>query len=204
MALIARGVYADTGEKAFEAETCYYLLFHIHSIHFCIDQLGQKRESIDLSEWRNECEFYHFYCDHLLFSLGQISNRLVITRRTKEKYKERIEENRKNFNFEDALFPIISEKNIRNTIEHIDEYDVDIVSEMGGVGGFNVIFDDLNEIIKDRIINSKDAHPYCYDTVEQKIVVHRSGTRLVISIEELCNELSILEEAVNYLQSFIK
>ena len=204
MAMLCKGVYADTGEKAFEAETCYYLLFQIHSICICIAHLKSERKCIDFSEWENECGYYHFYCDHLLFSLGQISNRLVITDKTKERYKKRIKENRRNLNFDDELYPIISEKNTRNTVEHIDEYDIDEVLQAGGVGGFNVIFDDLEDSIKDRIRMSKDEHPYYFDTIEQKIVIHRHGEMLTIKLEELSDELSGLKGAINSLQSFLE
>lgn len=203
MAMLCKGVYADTGEKAFEAETCYYLLFHIHSVRVCIAHLRTERKCVDFSEWKNECGYYHFYCDHLLFSLGQISNRLVITDKTKERFRERIRENRKNFDFDDALYPIISEKNTRNTVEHIDEYDVDVVLQAGGVGGFNVIFDDLEDSIKDRIRTSKDEHPYYFDTIEQEIVIYRSGKKLTIKLEELSDEVSRLNETISDLQSFI-
>lgn len=104
MTMLHKGVYVDTGEKEFEVETCYHLLFQIHSIRVCINRLKADRKNANLPEWRNECEYYHFYCDHLLFSLGQISNRFVINS-NKGKVKERIETNRKNFSFNETDYP---------------------------------------------------------------------------------------------------
>ncbi len=128
---------------------------------------------------------------------------MVKKTKTKKLYKEIIEENRKNIDFDETSYPIISEKNTRNIVEHIDEYDVDVAIKTGGVGGFNVIFGGLEDTIKDRIRMSKDEHPYYFDTVMQEIVIYRAGIKLTIKLNEPSDEVSRLKEAVSILRSFL-
>lgn len=66
---------------------------------------------------------------------------------------------------------------------------IDELLQAGGVGGFNVIPDGLEDSIKDRIRISKDGHPYYFDSIEQKIVIYRHGEMLTIKFEELSNEV---------------
>jgi len=202
MPLLIEGVYVDTLEKGYEAESCYYLLFQIKSVYMCINKLTEKPQKFDCEMWDNDCEFYHFYCDHLLFSLGQISNRFVYSGKEKT-YKARIKDNCNNFRFSEDLFPIISNKQIRNTVEHIDEYDIDTIGGYKGVGGFNVIFDNMEAKIREAIIDTKQLHPYYFDVRSREIVVHRASKRLVVNLEQLSEELSRLRDNVLHLRSFL-
>lgn len=203
MPMPIKGVYIDTGEKGYEVETCYYLRFQIKAVRICIERLKIKKDDIDSTTWDDICDYYHYYCDHLVFSLGQISNRFRLNENKNRDYNSRIEENRRNFNFDNSVYPIISAKDVRNLVEHIDEYNIATVEKVRGVGGFNVIFDDMKDEIKDRIQNSENEHPYNYDAVNHEIVVYKSKTRWVVSLEELSREISNLEEYVVSFQTLL-
>ena len=74
-----------------------------------------------------------------MFSIGQITNRFQVNNRDSEKEKERKTLNRGNYQFSEDRFPLLSDKKARNVVEHIDEYNLNIIESNRGVGGFNLI-----------------------------------------------------------------
>lgn len=69
MPLLAEGVYIKSDDKGYEVETSYYLNFQIIS---ALASLAKIDSFTDSYEWENRCQYYHYYTDHLLFSIGQI------------------------------------------------------------------------------------------------------------------------------------
>ena len=107
MPLIANGVYAECDDKSYEIETTYYLDFQIASALFSIQQLFS---ATDISVWRNKCQHYHYYSDHLLYSIGQITDRFVVTDKDRGLKLERKEMNCKNYQFLEGDYPLLSDK----------------------------------------------------------------------------------------------
>ncbi len=160
MPMIANGVYADCGDRAYEAETTYYLNFHIISALVSLIHLDKYEDDF---EWENQCQYYHYYCDHLLYSIGQISNRFVKTDKDKSNITKRKDINCKNYSFSSTYYHILSNKQARNVIEHIDEYDQKIIAEKRGVGGFNLIDVDTEKELIEELRTRTDTHPYILD-----------------------------------------
>ena len=137
MPFINSGIYIDTSvkEKSYEIETSYYLEFQIKSALISIDKLRCFSEN----SFDNKYQYYHFYTDHLLYSLGQIANRFIVNDKDKGVVLERKKANCRDFEFNAEKYPNLSDKTGRNTIEHIDEHNQKIIEKRKGVGGFNLI-----------------------------------------------------------------
>ena len=136
MPLMTSGVYIGSDDRGYEAETSYYLNFQIISALASLAKIDSFNDSYG---WENPCQYYHYYTDHLLFSIGQITNRFQVNNRDSEKEKERKTLNRGNYQFSEDRFPLLSDKKARNVVEHIDEYNLNIIESNRGVGGFNLI-----------------------------------------------------------------
>lgn len=204
--------YADGDDKPYEAEAAYYLHFHIVSALDSLDHITTIR--YDSGAWENRCQYYHYYCDHLLFSMGQIANRFLIVEKKKNKGKEKLkkqirkrnEQNRKNranFEFSEESFPILSEKYARNVIEHIDEYNRYIIDKNRGVGGFNLIDEKEDEKMITDLRTRRATHPYTLDLLAGKLLVRYNRKNIDIDLEKLRAELLSLQKNVKWLMDMI-
>ena len=200
MPLVANGIYAHGPERPYEAESAYYLNYQIISALASLDYLNKAP---DEGIWENRCQYFHFYTDHLMFSVGQIANRFVITNRDDQLTEERKKQNRQNFQFTDDEYPILSNKLPRNTIEHIDEHDQAIIQTYRGVGGFNLIDDQTKPDLIVFFRNNTHTHPYTLDLLQRKLFIRRGENDLVIDLDALKNELLSLQGKVKYFQQIV-
>lgn len=201
MPMMGQGIYADTGDKPSEFESCYYLNFQITSALYslaCID--NYKFARLDIFE--SEAQYLHYYTDHLLYSIGQISSRFVESKNDKQ--NERVRLNRSNFQFSSEDYPILSNKKYRNTIEHIDEYNQYVIEHFRGVGGFNFIDVDSDEQMVHTVLQNKKSHIYTLDLTSRKINIQRKEKELILNLDELKAELTRLRNSVNSFYSIIK
>lgn len=201
MPLMMQGVYADNpDERAYEFESSYYLTFHIHS---ALASLSHLETYADCYDWESRCEYYHYYSDHLLYSLGQIANRFLPGMKDKEIDKERKEANRTNYCFSEIIFPILSDKKARNTIEHIDEYNHAIILSQKAVGGFNVIDSQTDPELVDQLRKRKDCQPYTLDLLRKELYIRRKEEDLVLPFVQLQQELLSLQNNVKSFMDFL-
>lgn len=199
MPMLTNGVYIQNADRAFEAEVAYYLNYHIISALASIDHLYSYQEQ---SYWENKCQYYHFYADHLLFSLGQIENRfIIIDGKDKGDKLHWKQVNIKNFDYCKEKYPILSDRRARNMMEHIDEYNQKIIQEKKGVGGFNLIDSTTDEKLVETLRLRTDTHPYTLDLQRKVLMVSRKGEDIAIDLDELRNELIQLQKSV---KSFIE
>lgn len=205
MPLIAPGIYARCDDIANEAETTYYLRFHIKSALISLHMISNYSPEYD-NVYGSKAQFYHYYSDHLLYSLGQIAERFRLTQKpsAKEKeYYERRKINRKNYHFTDTDFPILSNKDFRNTIEHIDEHNITVINAYNGVGGFNYIDDDTSEELVNTLLSQKHNHIYTLDMRKKVLYITRHENELELNLTELTDELNLLMDRVNSFASYI-
>jgi len=198
MAVVLPGVYCITKDKPYEAESSYYLDFQIQSALISIQYLESKTD-ISETNFHSKAEYYHFFTDHLLFSLGQISNRFLITNKDTEIDKERKNINRSNFQFTEEKYPILSDKKARNTIEHIDEYDNQTILKLGGVGGFNYIDSDTDTALATELRNRRTTHIYTLDLIKSELLIFKNNCELTVNLKELKQELVSLQTDVKWL-----
>lgn len=201
MPLLMKGVYVESDDKAYEYESTYYLRFQIKSALACLAHFDSYSDSCD---WDNRCEYYHFYADHLLYSMGQISNRFVHCNGDTTIDTERTTRNCSNYFFSEKDYPILSKKLARNTIEHLEQYNNLIIANSRAVGGFNVIDDETDPSVVDTLRNRRDAHPYTLDLLRKELLIRKKKDDLTISLESLREELLTLKENVDSFMEFLK
>jgi hypothetical protein len=193
MPFLSSGIYIRTSEMPYEAESSYYLKYQIKSALISIDKLMQD---FDIA-FDSKCQYCHYYTDHLLYSYGQISNRFVITPKDVGLTRERKEANRRNFEFTEVKYPILSDKCARNTIEHIDEHNQLVIEKCNGVGGFNLIDRETPEELTLVFRNERKSHPYTLDLVRGEIMIVRNGTSIDVNLASLKLELLALYDRVS-------
>lgn len=199
MPFILPGMYCDTGDKAYEVESSYYLEFQIKSALISI----KKIKSFTDEDFDSKYQYYHYYTDHLLYSMGQIGNRFIIKKGDKGLTLERKEENRQNFEFSESIYPILSNKAGRNTIEHIDEHNQKVIVNNKGVGGFNLIDIDTDKLLIETLYNERQTHPYILDLLNDKILIIRNEKEIDIRISDLEQELTSLLNSVSYVYKYL-
>lgn len=199
MPLLQNGVYIGNDEGPYEAESAYYLNFHILSALVSIEHLFCFEPS---ELWENKCQYYHYYTDHLLFCIGQIANRFVIGNSNGLRL-DRKKKNRDNYRFTDERYPILSNKDARNAIEHIDERNQQIIAAKNGVGGFNLIDNDTAPNLEMILREKKDLHPYTLDLKKNEILIRSNNIDWIISITELKAELESLLHSVRDFRELI-
>lgn len=197
MALLTNGVYIGCDDRGYEVETSYYLNFQIISALASLAKIDSFNDSYG---WENPCQYYHYYTDHLLFSIGQIANRFQVNGRDSEKEKERKNLNRGNYQFSEDRYPLLSDKKARNVVEHIDEYNLKIIENNRGVGGFNLIDASTDTVLVDTLRTNRHTHPYTLDLLSHELFIRRNNEDLTISLEKLKSEILSLKESV---KSFI-
>jgi hypothetical protein len=143
--------------------------------------------------------------------MGQISERFRVVSKTKElelksdqkEYNKKRDSNKEKYNFDASIYPILSNKAYRNTIEHIDEYNVKTIKSQNGVGGFNYIDRDTPEKLKQTLLSNRHNHIYTLDLISGKVYITRDKKELSFSINELRIELAHLDSRVNQLNRLL-
>ena len=164
----------------------------------CIDNYKSAR--LDIFE--SESQYLHYYTDHLLYSIGQISSRFAESKNDQQ--NERVKLNRSNFQFSSKDYPILSNKKYRNTIEHIDEYNQYVIERFHGVGGFNFIDVSVDPQMMYHVLQNKQSHIYTLDLIDRKIYIQRKEKELILNVDELKTELTRLRNSVNSFYNAIK
>lgn len=201
MPMIAPGVYSDTEDKPYEVESGYYINFQITSALFSLESIMNSNIE-NYGILKNKYQYCHYYCDHLVFSIGQIANRFDIKGNDEGLVLERKNANICNFAFSKEKYPILSDKQIRNTIEHIDEHNLEIIKKHRSVGGFNLIDTETNEEVVKALISNRQSHPYTLDSIHKQLLIMRKGRELNLNLEELRNELLSLQKETKSLLKF--
>lgn len=201
MPLATNGVYLYQGDRAYEVEVTYYLKFQILSALASIARINDYDPRFT---WDNRCQYYHYYCDHLLYSIGQISNRFISKDKEKQNLKERKRLNCCNYRFTETEFPILSDKRARNTIEHIDEHNRMIIESRNGVGGFNLIENETKSDLVKELKSKRSIYPYILDLLNSEILIYRKNAEEInLSLVELKAELLRLQKSIEAFESMI-
>lgn len=186
MSIILRSIVCDDESISKKIELSYYIDFYIKSSYVSIDNLRRDLDT-DLFGFDNKAQFYHYYLDHLLYSMGQISIRL------------------KDINnidvFNDLMvseedYPILINKQYRNTIEHINEYNLYAIDHYGAAGGFNYIDKDVDQSLVESIMKNKQTYTYTFDRINMRVLIYRNNNELSFDIDNLIIELNHLEDVI--------
>jgi len=195
--------YINTPDEAYETETSYYLHFQLVSALVSLDHIYKcKYAENDLFE--SKAQYYHFYVDHLLYSLGQIAERFRENpdpHKTNDYFVRRAA-NRNNYGFDKSNYPILSSKAFRNTIEHIDEHNIEVIKKHDAVGGFNIIDENTSKELIDTLQNKRDTHTYTLDLLLKQLYIERNGTSLTMKLDDLKQEILDLKKKVDDFWGF--
>ncbi len=186
----------------YEAEECYFLNYQISSALIAIGYLFNIRFDENML-FESKYVYYHFYTDHLLFSWGQICSRFIINNRDKAGERERKQNCSHNFQFDETKYPILSDKNARNTIEHLDEYNHYLIQKYDGVGGFNLIDASESDELIDYLRKNRQTHPYTLDLLKNQLYIQRKEGEITIDLIALKNELEQLQHSVRDYKSIV-
>ena len=203
--MILPGVFINNADKPYEVETNYYLKFYTKSALVSLKMIGNPNTEV-ISLFDSKAQYYHYYTDHLLYAIGQIAERFRIDgRQTQEnkKYYNRRECNRKNYKFDEQSYPLLSNKIFRNTIEHIDEYDINTIIDHKFVGGFNYIDEDTPEDLVDALKTNQDNHIYTLNILKKELNIIRNGKSLILNFDLLLVELNSLMKNVKIISGFL-
>lgn len=194
-------IWMDIGQKAYEFETAYYLKYNLEKANYAIDKIYSK--NVDFTQYSNKCVYYHIYTDLLMGAMGQIRNRFCAGNNEKEEYKEIRKNNCISYDFNKNNYPILSEKEFRNFVTHIDERNMDFIIQNKGVGGFNVIFDDTTESEKKAFLNLKSQNN-TLDLVNKIYYIYSNKKKktMELHLELLKDELKRLEEINSSIWSY--
>lgn len=127
--------------------------------------------------------------------IGQINDRLISKKKSNKEQglslikRNQIEMNRTNYGYDESQFPLLSNKNPRNIIEHLDSRNLSILQEVHGVGGFNVIFHDRDPKMIDSIKQHREWYPYTLDLTTHTIYFYDAQAS---DINETSFEIDIL------------
>lgn len=195
--------YINTPNDAYEAETSYYLHFQLVSALISLDHIYNCKYS-DSDLFESKAQYYHYYTDHLLYSLGQIAERFRESNNpnSTNDYFVRRSANRINYGFDKNNYPILSNKAFRNTIEHIDEHNIEVIKKHDAVGGFNTIDENTPEERKDTLRNKRNNHTYTLDLLLKRLYIEREDTPLTMNLDDLKNELLDLKKKVDSFWGF--
>jgi len=195
--------YINSADEAYELETSYYLHFQLVSALVSLDHI-YKCKYADNDLFESKAQYYHYYADHLLYSLGQIAERFRESSDPNKlnDYFVRRAANRNNYEFDNNSFPILSNKAFRNTIEHIDEYNIEVIKKHDAVGGFNIIDEDTAKELTDTLRNKRDTHTYTLDLLLKKLYIERNETPLTMQLDDLKQKLLDLKKKVDDFWGF--
>ena len=153
-----------------------------------------------LSAFENKYQYY-YHTDYPLYSIGQISARFFISKKKDKGITlERKRMNVKNFQFSSDVFPILSDRKCRNTIERIDEHNQKLL----GCAKKWVVLTWLLRILpqnSSKLRTRRTTHPYTLDSLNREILIVCSGEELLsINLNNLKEELLRLFSNIKYLK----
>lgn len=200
MPQLLSGVYADTGDRAYEFEAAYELRYLIRSALIDIAAVHNPIDDL-LSKFENRSSYYHYLLDNLLFCCGLINERFIVKKESPK--KSIINLNRQNFQFSEAKYPVLSKKEARNIIEHLDSRNLKSISDKQMVGGFNVVFPDSPKDLVMALSQNRELYPYFLNLGEMRVYFHNSqptadeGKEFEIDLAALKQELEQLKNDVD-------
>ena len=139
--------------------------------------------------------FYFFHIQSILTACGNISNVFynynTFTFVKQEEITARCQRLRALLNISKKTYPLIFQKEVRNTNEHFDErYD-----QIGELGDYNLLDEDTDTFIRDVIITN--THLRTYDVTNFVYYTYgRSMNRISYDLRKLRNELIDLRNRI--------
>ena len=164
----------------------YFAIISIESILF--------RPEFDIGLYHDEHTYYFFHLQSILTACGNISNIFYNHGGfTGGKIaSERSRRLRDTLGIYRSDYPLVFQKEARNTNEHFDEryeeYD-------GRLGDYNLLYNNTDERMRQAILCN--AHIRTYDVDNARYITYdRSGRQIVFDLHQLYNQLSTMRDHI--------
>lgn len=165
-----------------------YANISVKNIYFALISLDYilNRPFKDYGIYHNEHTYYFFHLQSLLTACGNICNVFYnMSRSKKKKVTERCKRLCKEFNICKCDFPLIFQKEARNTNEHFDErYE----QYNGQLGDYNIIGNETDSFIRIAIETNPHLRTY-YKETGIYITSNRKLERIEYNLYDLQKEL---------------
>ncbi len=176
-----------------------YANIAVKNIYFALISLDYilNKENYDNNIYHDEHTFYFYHIQSLLTACGNISN-IFYNNGFNSEYKEQITSRckklRESLNINKKAFPLIFQKEVRNTNEHFDERYHEF---NGNVGDYNILDKNTDFYVRQRIISNPHLRTY-----DKRLGVYftygKNRNRIAYDMHKLYSELNdMLEKIMN-------
>lgn len=186
-----------SSESLYDFNYAYNVKYQVERALKAIDKIENTTEEI--KEYSNKCVYYHIYSDQLLDAASIIEKRFRCNKNSNIEKHVKIQ--RTSFEFKPEAYPnILVCRDIRNAVEHNDEVSIKHIQTINGADGFNVIFDEHDELTAKKFRESKYL-VYLLDLKQHTITasrfINRERKTYLVNIIKLKDELLKLSDRTN-------
>ena len=135
-------------ESEYHFENAYYIRYNIDKALYALNMISSYSHESEPS-----CFLCHTNVDLLFEACGLIHNRFCEKERMSEAHRQQIRNNVFEYGFDKDSYPLLSEKDYRNFIEHIDERGRFLIREDVFHGTFNVVYAGMDEDLRQGLTN---------------------------------------------------
>ncbi len=194
------GVYIDSAERnIYLFDNTYNIKYNSQKGLYAVEQITKMS-----GEGNEDCFLYHVYIDLLFEAVGMLNDRFI--KKEKSKIPEKIiDVNIKNYTFDKIKYPIISRKDIRNFIIHIDERYYDLIRANNYYGTFNVIFKNMEDDIENDFLRKDRPQNNLLNLKEMKYRIldpnNGDGEAIFkeVNLMDLKGELEIINKQAEFI-----
>ena len=176
-----------------------YANMAVKNINFALISLDYifNHPDFNIGIYHDEHSFYFFHIQSLLTACGNISNVFYNPTGFDKKATARCSRLRQTLNVSKTEFPLVFQKEVRNTNEHFDER----YEEFGAVGDYNLLDENTDSFIRSTI--QTNPHLRTYDK-EHCIyyTYNRRFQRIEYDLKQLQCELETLRDRITNNELF--
>ena len=170
----------------------------LKNIYFALISLDYifNHSDFNYGIYHDKHTFYFFHIQSILTACGNISNVFYnnshFDLKKQNETTKRCQRLRTLLNISKERYPLIFQKEVRNTNEHFDErYD-----EVGEIGDYNLLDNDTDTFIRDVIMTNK--HLRTYDIMSFVYYTYgRNMEKISYDFKKLRDELTNLRDCIN-------
>lgn len=214
------GVYYYTADSfphasEYRFDNAYYIRYNSKKALFALTRLKEMRESFPQDEG---VFLSHLYLDLLFEAVGLIVNRFIDKAsdsfKDNESRTKQIDLNRKEYGFSRECYPLLSNSDIRNHLEHIDVKDQILIEKGQYRGTYNVIYPNMDAKVEMALTdfskpqnNLLDLKKMTFSVLTSnrvKNIENASITELSIDLLKLEKELTEINNISNRIWDYMQ
>lgn len=170
----------------------------LKNIYFALVSLDYifNHPNFNLGIYHDEHTFYFFHIQSILTACGNINN--VFNNRKNEQTRARCDKLSQTFSISISEFPLVFQKEVRNTNVHFDER----YEKLGTVGDYNLLDENTDPFI--RCVIKTNLHLRTYD--KENGIYHtydRSKRPIAYDLHQLQRELEAMRDCITNNELFL-